>query len=96
MVGVVVGSATLDLLKMWCVFGFGSLRGLFRAWMEVRLGSRFEAVTLVRVQNSRSLGLALVLILRGPRLGLVLMSWLTMSGVCRFALGVSVRQWGNP
>lgn len=48
-VRVVVGSATLDLLKMWCVFGFGSLRMLFRARMKVRLRSRFVAVTLVRV-----------------------------------------------
>lgn len=96
MVGVVVGSATLDFLRMWSVFGFGSLRRLFRVWMEVRLGSRFKAVTLVRVQRSRRLGFALVWLLRGPSLRPVLMSWLKMIGVCRLALGVSVKQWSNP
>lgn len=49
MVGVVVGSTTLDLLNMRCVFGFGGLGGLFRTRLKGRLGSRFVAVTLVRV-----------------------------------------------
>lgn len=43
------GSATLDLLRMWCVFGFGSLRELFRAWVKVRLGFRLVAVSMLGV-----------------------------------------------
>lgn len=42
-----VGSAALDLLNMWRLFGFGSLSDLFSTWMKVRLRSRFVAVTLV-------------------------------------------------
>lgn len=48
-VGVVAGSTTLDLVNMWCVFGFGSLRELFGTWVKVMLGSRFVAVSMLRV-----------------------------------------------
>lgn len=68
---------------------------MFRALMEVRRGSRFVAVSLVRVQNSRVrvLGpaLAFVLALCGLGLGPV-----RMATVRRFALVVGVRRWRNP
>lgn len=42
-----VGSAALDLLNMWRLFGFGCLSNLFSTRTKVRLKSRFVTVTLV-------------------------------------------------
>lgn len=66
--------------------------------MNIRLGSRFVAVIIIRVQNCRGLGfvLAFVLFLCGSRLGPVRMRWLRMSTIRGLALGVGVRQLGKP
>lgn len=77
------------------MFGFGSVRELFRIWMKVRLGSRFVAVTLVRNFRCLQFALALVLDLCGSSLGSVLLSWLRMT-ICGLVLGVGVRQRGDP
>lgn len=46
MVGVVTRSATLALLRVCFVFGFGGLQVLVPTQMKARLGSGFVAVSM--------------------------------------------------
>lgn len=84
-VGVVTGSATLTLLGVCFVFGFGGLRALVPTWMKARLGCGFVAVSMFGAWGDKSLAFALVLVLCGSTLGTVVMSRRTITTVCRLA-----------